>query len=523
MWACASTPEDEPTAGSSAAVDAATSDSAAGATDAATSAPDAVADTTSAADTGGPVIVDSGGAQPDTKTAVADTGGTTADTASTPVDAGPKDSSTAVGRLYGGAYNEETPALAVFPDGSALLAGYTESAGAGDWDMVAIRTDACGKPTWTRTYGSAGKDEARGVAAVSDGGAWLVGSTDGFGGGTEAYIVRIDASGAPKFAHVHGGSSFDAAVGVAATSDQGAIVVAKTYSFGPGTPSSHNLLALRVDAAGKLVWGTAFGGAEDGDAGFAVVALSDEAGKTDGFAFAGATESFGIKDDDFWVMKLDAAGKHLWSNAYGGTLDDEARGLTATSAGGLAVVGFSRGFGAVEEDVLVLGLDGAGKVQWSTRLGTDGEERAYGVAESQGSLFVVGRSDGFGSGDDGFLARIDGKGSLAWARRSGGSAAREMAAVGHAAAGALVMSGHASKGGAGGRDALLVRTNAAAAAGCADSDGKGSELKGAAVTVTTVAFTPGTAEGVKTKAVATESALVPNTFISTQVCAGGGC
>ncbi len=519
VCACSNGETDDPiTGGSSSNADAKMD----GVSDGGTTKPDvAAAKDTAAKDTAGPV--DAGPKPVDAGPKPVDAGPKPVDAGPKPVDAGPVDKSLGLGSYYGGKYNEETPALDMLPDGGAYLAGYTESAGAGGWDVLVIRTNACGKPTWTRTYGSAGKDEAQGIAALPDGGAWVVGSSDGFGGQSEALILRIDAKGVPKYAHVHGGPSFEAALDVAASSDKGAIVVAKTYSFGPGTPDSHNMMALRVGATGKLIWGKAIGGAKDGDAGFAVIALANKSGATTSYVFAGATESFGIADDDIWVMKMDTKGKHLWSKAYGSPDDDEARGLVATSSGGLAVVGFTKGFGALKEDAMVLSLDGAGKLLWGARLVTAGEDRAYDVIESKGSLGVVGRTDGFGSGDDGFLTWWTGKGKLAWARRAGGSKGRQIAAVRHAKDGSIAMSGYANNAGAGGREGMLVRTNKSGAAGCADGDGKGSQLKATLSAVKTVAFTPKTATGIKSKSVKLKSAKVPATFKATTVCTAGGC
>src|ERR1700690_3766405 len=43
-----------------------------------------------------------------------------------------------------------------------------------------------------------------------------------------------------------------------------------------------------------------------------------------GYNVAGATDSFGAGQNDFWVVKLDSDGDVIWQKAYGGSGNDVA-------------------------------------------------------------------------------------------------------------------------------------------------------------------------------------------------------
>jgi len=78
-------------------------------------------------------------------------------------------------RTYGGTGSDDARSVQQTDDHGYILAGYTNSLGAAEWDAWLIKTDSLGDTLWTRTYGGAG-DEAWGcVQRTSDGGYILAG------------------------------------------------------------------------------------------------------------------------------------------------------------------------------------------------------------------------------------------------------------------------------------------------------------------------------------------------------------
>ena len=56
-------------------------------------------------------------------------------------------------RTYGGSGSDVGQSVQQTSDGGFVVAGSTESFGAGESDIYLIRTDAQGNTLWTRTYG----------------------------------------------------------------------------------------------------------------------------------------------------------------------------------------------------------------------------------------------------------------------------------------------------------------------------------------------------------------------------------
>lgn len=93
---------------------------------------------------------------------------------------------------------------------------------------------------------------------------------------------------------------------------------------------------------GLLIFAKTFGGTNN-DSAQSVTATSDG-----GYAILGYTQSndndITDKQDesfDFWVLKFDANDQLQWQKTYGGTLDDRGNDIIQTSDGGYAILGYS--------------------------------------------------------------------------------------------------------------------------------------------------------------------------------------
>ena len=97
---------------------------------------------------------------------------------------------------YGGTARDWGKAISLSPSGETLLAGYTESYGAGNWDVYLVAVDDNGTELWSRTFGGLQSDYASAMIATSDGGCALAGTTYSFGAGSGDFLfVKTDAAG----------------------------------------------------------------------------------------------------------------------------------------------------------------------------------------------------------------------------------------------------------------------------------------------------------------------------------------
>jgi len=99
-------------------------------------------------------------------------------------------------KTYGGINEDEAYSVRQTSDGGYIVAGTTRSFGASWYDVFLIKTDASGNIQWAKTYGGTVYEEARSVQQTSDGGYIVAGRTDSFGaGGGDIFLIKTDANG----------------------------------------------------------------------------------------------------------------------------------------------------------------------------------------------------------------------------------------------------------------------------------------------------------------------------------------
>src|SRR5690606_2771506 len=104
------------------------------------------------------------------------------------------------------------------------------------------------------------EDHARSVQPTSDGG-WVVGGhTQSFGAGLwDLYVVKLNAAQEVEWTRTVGGWGSEFGYSVMQTADGGYLAAGHSQSFGPDI--SYDILVVRLDAAGGVVWSRTYGGA----------------------------------------------------------------------------------------------------------------------------------------------------------------------------------------------------------------------------------------------------------------------
>jgi len=355
-------------------------------------------------------------------------------------------------KTWGGTLRDEFFASVVTADGGLLTGGATASTDGdittthGNTDLQLVKYDAAGNKLWQRLYGGSSYERLQTIIATPDGGYIAGGNTasrngdvTGPNGSNNLWVMKLDAAGAIQWQQVLGGTDYDEAKSISIAPDGGYVVTGTTQSNdGPTGPvkGRGDILVLKLSATGTPLWEKAFGTSNFDQPGGAVV-LNDGSIYIGGYAGAadGDAATGHIGGDDFWLIKLDAAGTLQWKKQYGGSNHDVCKGISRTADGQLLLAGYTQSNdGDITRqqgngDIWLLKLDLNGTKLWQKSYGGSGYDVAHTLALApDGGFFIAGQTDSrdgdTGSafeGTDAVLLRLDANGSIQWKKTSGGN------------------------------------------------------------------------------------------------------
>ena len=303
---------------------------------------------------------------------------------------------------FGGADDEEGYSVRQTNDGGYIIAGYTKSFGAGGTDVFLIKTDSAGNQSWIGSYGGSSDDEGYAVLQTADGNYIIAGETESFGaGGKDVWLIKTNSSGNIIWQKTHGGMGSDGAWSVQQTTDGGYVLTGWTYSYGPGYMG--NVWLVKTDSLGDQEWNNYFGGT-DVDRGYSVQQTTDG-----GYIITGYTDSYGAGLYDMLLIKTDRQGAEEWMKTFGGSGRDYGNRVQQTADGGYIVVGYTLSFGAGGDDVYLVKTDMYGNEEWSNTYGGTYSDVGYCVRQTiDGGYIITGHTLSFGAGvHDVWLIKLD--------------------------------------------------------------------------------------------------------------------
>ena len=237
---------------------------------------------------------------------------------------------------------------------------------------------------------------------------------------------------------VYGGDQYDRGKGIAQTFDKGYIVCASSSSYGAGTTDFY---LLKIDSAGKYQWQNTFGGLNIENA-FCVKQTLDS-----GFVICGYTNSFGNGGYDAYLVKTDPQGNLQWERSYGTGDWDFTYWVEQTNDDGFILAGESYGFGNNTQAWLIK-TDADGDTLWTRAFGSPETDDFKEVHQTIDHGFIAAGTTTGTSGDkDFYLVKTDSAGNTKWEKSYGGSGDDVCSSVSVCADGSYLLGGSANIGG----------------------------------------------------------------------------
>ncbi len=264
---------------------------------------------------------------------------------------------------------------------------------------------------WSTYFGGTGSDIGRSAACDTKGGVYMTGSASSasniattgahqvtYGASGDAFLVKFDSSGSRIWATYYGGSGDDQGWSVACDEADNVYTVGQTASAsGIASQGVHQ--------------GTNGGGAYDA-----------------------------------YIAKFNGNGQLHWATYYGGSGSDEGWGVTCNKKGYIYITGrtgSSTGIATdattykAKMDAFLVKMDTAGRRQWGTYLGGEGDELTWAIScDTFDHIYISGETGSAtgmatpgahqtqmtaNNGSEAFLAGYTGSGTLRWCTYYGGN------------------------------------------------------------------------------------------------------
>jgi uncharacterized delta-60 repeat protein len=279
---------------------------------------------------------------------------------------------------------DEGKGVAVAPDGSVYVTGQIVGV---QGDVLLLKFSPDGSLLWQRRWDGGGTESGEAVAVGSDGAIYVTGGTNSFGGFGHLFVLRFAPDGSLVWQRIRSVAT-DAAVGTG----QGIAVGSDGNIYAAGVSpraviGEFDMLLLKLDPTGALVWQRTYSSADVADARGGVTVAPDGTVVVAG-GIQATTRRTAVNDT--FVAKFGSDGTLIWDRGFGGDQGDFPGGVATRSDGTILVGGETGSSGAGSDDAFLLQLDPGGKGLACNTWGGAGLDHGDDVELAPGGTIVLG-------------------------------------------------------------------------------------------------------------------------------------
>jgi hypothetical protein len=252
-------------------------------------------------------------------------------------------------------------------------------------DILLVRTNAEGDTVWTKTYGGIDEEYGKNIIKTSDGNLLIAGKTDSFGAGPfgDIYLIKVNYDGDAIWTRVYASPGQEVPYCLTETMNGEYIVTGTKDSDDP-----RGLYLLKVNANGVKLWDKTIG-AGLWKWGFSTLELPN----TDLIICGEHTFSH---YSQILVLKTDNQGNPIWEKDFGEDyLSENGKSIKQNLDGTFTITGSSYDVNTTQDDIVVLKIDQDGNQSWFKRFGSS--ETDWGInliKDTNDDNIITGDYDG---------------------------------------------------------------------------------------------------------------------------------
>ncbi|MEA3477091.1 MAG: T9SS type A sorting domain-containing protein [Bacteroidota bacterium] len=297
-------------------------------------------------------------------------------------------------KTYGGSQDELVAKCEQTHNGGFIISGVTQSWGLGGSDGYILRVDANGDSLWSKNYGGETWDQFYCGIPTLKGGYAFAGYSSVYMKGDQFYFVKTEGDGDSSWTYTVGGDNQDYGIYMRQNDDQSYITVGHTWSEG----DESQVYLVMTDKDGGWNWTKAFGGPLE------EYAIWMDVTDDPGYVIVGSTQSYGHGSSDFWLVNTDNEGTPMDTYTFGGGSSETANGASRDVDGGILIAGDTWSFGVQAPDVFIMKVTEDGDSIWSLTWGDEDWEYAYEIKPTlDGGYIAVCREYSVTTGDNNIL------------------------------------------------------------------------------------------------------------------------